>query len=271
MMFRIRTLSVLLVLSVTSASCRRQDAASSLTPETAIPPSSTAEQPVPQSSKEPDAGVSEANVVPAMSSPPGNGTKGTSAGLTGAAGGASLSAAQLPTAAAARTAAASWLIALAAEDAKALELQSSPSLDVTGFWGPNMSDRSRCGRSLNSTEHQARVADGFTPKQIADCLVNEVVLVHTIPRYSATQWPDVISAPDSKRRVGYLKPLDLQAMPTRLERYREPLTAAAKESTLLTFFVTDNSGVTAYGAMAVRQTENGSRVASVFIDQRFEE
>jgi hypothetical protein len=163
------------------------------------------------------------------------------------------------------------LVALAAEDAKALELQSSPSLDVTGMWGPNVSDRSVCGRSINQTEHQARAADGFSTKQIAWCLVNETVLVHTIPRYSATQWPDVISAPDSKRRVGYLKPLDLHAIPPRLERYRAALTAAAKESTLLTFFVTDRNGVTAYGAMAVRQLENGARVASVFLDQRFEE
>jgi hypothetical protein len=165
------------------------------------------------------------------------------------------------------------LAALATGDQPALEANSSPSLEVIGFWYPSVPDRLRCGNRTGGApaELAARVADGLTRTKILECVAGDPVLVGSIPHYPPSQWPSDRSAPDSKRRAGYLKLLDLRALPPRLERYRDALSAGGQESVALTFFVTDTSGLTAYGAILVRDVEGSARVASVFIDQKFEE
>jgi hypothetical protein len=172
----------------------------------------------------------------------------------------------------ARTAAASWLEALASGDRQALERQSSASLDVIGFWLPSGPARAGCGQDTDRlNELSARVADGLSLAKVVECVSRDLLLVDAIPQYAASDWPEATSAPDATGRVGYLRALDLRGIPSRLARYRKELSAAASGSALLTFFVTDRGGASAYGAIVVRDVAGAPRVASVFIDEKFEE
>jgi hypothetical protein len=165
----------------------------------------------------------------------------------------------------------SWLTALAGRDREALERLSSPFLEVVGFWLGNGPERRGCGQETDrENELSARVADGLTVTKIVECVMEDPVLVDSIPQYP-WEWPEKASKPDAQGRVGYLRPLNLQAVPSRLARYRRELSAAGPGGTLATFFVTDGGGATSYGAVVVRLVAGNPRVASVFIDDLFQE
>jgi hypothetical protein len=177
-----------------------------------------------------------------------------------------------PDGASARKAAAAWLAALEAGDRKALEQRSAPQLEVIGFWFPAVPERSGCGKQGDGpAELSARVADGLSVSKIVECVVQDVNLMGAIPQFPSSQWPETAAGRDTNGRSGFLKAAESRSLPPRLTRYRKAIAAASAGGRLLSFFVDDGSGDSAYGAIVVRQVGNEARVANVFIDQKFED
>jgi len=170
---------------------------------------------------------------------------------------------------AARKTAVSWLAALAREDREAVVAHSSSMLTVTGFRLPSGPEREACGTDTERVgELTSRATDSETLAKLVGCVVKDLMLVDAIPRYSLGEWPEEESAPDSRGRVGYLKPLRSSGLPPRLQRYQTQISAEAGAKMM--FYLLDG-GITAYGVIIVRKVGGEPRVSAVFLDERFQE
>ena len=253
----------LILLSSSFPCCRGSEAALSQPPSVAKAADSEGISATPTHDKQ--SGSPTASATPAS-------TISLPAPTASASGGASDAAGPSPTPAMARAVAASWLAALAVGDRRTLERHSAPTLEVIGFQLGHGPERSGCGQDTDRlNELAARVTDGLSLAKVVDCVARDLLLVDSIPQYETGWWPETTRAPDAKGRIGYLRPLNLLSMPSRLIRYRKEVTAAAAGSALLNFFVSDRNGATAYGVIVVRLTGDEPRVASVFTDEKFEE
>lgn len=168
----------------------------------------------------------------------------------------------------ARATAVAWLEAFATRDQASLQATSASSLKVAGFLVPLGSEALGCGKDSELSGHlDIQVDENLSLAKLVECLLESTVFSRTIPLYPAGEFPRKITNPDARRRVGYLRDLDIQeALPARLRKFRPALEAEAANGRLFGFFLS-GSGTTYEGAMSVKVEAERPRVAGVFIDE----
>lgn len=172
--------------------------------------------------------------------------------------------------------AASWLSALAVADTLTLGKLSGPDFRVTGFTvRPEVA--ASCGNEHAEMSQAVMRADAqLNAAKVLECLVSDPILIGSVPELPAERWSERLSEPDRHGLVGYLKPLDLQALgatrlalPTPLEKYRGGITEQMAGGAGFTFFVTDRGGGRAEGVLILHSIRNELLVSDVFIDEEF--
>jgi hypothetical protein len=102
--------------------------------------------------------------------------------------------------------------------------------------------------------------------RVVQCLLSNPFLIPALPRRDP-----VDSVQPDGRRLALVRPLNLDRLDPRLDRYRDVLTELAKSHAPTYFYVTDRNGVTVHGAVVVENIEGTPKVSRAYFDHRYEE